>query len=246
MRKSSILAIIPSYNEEDSLPSTLGELRDIRPDIDIVVVDDGSSDNTAQVARDMGVNVIRLPANLGVGGAVQTGYHYALRHGYDVAFQYDADGQHRADQVEHLVAPVLSGEYDVVLGSRFLKDTGYKAPIARSSMMWLLRTLISAAIGQRVTDTTSGFRAYNRSAIRFMTMNCSCDFPDIDAIVRVVRSGFRFREIAVPMRERVAGKSMFTPWRATYYMIRSLMGILISVWCTPRRCRNARMEGGIR
>lgn len=244
MKANRVLAIIPSFNEEASLPTTLRELTEFRPDIDIVVVDDGSSDDTSKIAMDMGVDVVRLPVNLGVGGAVQTGYLYALRHGYDVAFQCDADGQHRPDQVEFLISPVLSGEYDVVLGSRFLKDTGYKAPIARSSMMWLLRTLISAAIGQPVTDTTSGFRAYNRRAIRFMTMNCSCDFPDIDAIVRVVRSGFRFREISVPMRERVAGKSMFTPWRATYYMIRSLMGILISVWSTPRRCRNLPIEGG--
>lgn len=237
------LAIIPSFNEEESLPTTLKELMQVRPDADIVVVDDGSSDRTASIARQMGVYVIELPVNLGIGGAVQSGLYFAARHGYDAAFQYDADGQHRPDQIECLVAPILRGEADMVLGSRFLKDSGYRVSIVRGSMMWLLRTLTSMAIGQRITDNTSGFRAYGKDAIRFMTMNCSCDYPEIEAIIRLVRSGYRFTEVSTSMRERVAGKSMFTPFRSMYFMLRSLMAVFISVWSTPR-CGEKCAEGG--
>ena len=241
-----ILAIIPSFNEEESLPTTLQELMEVRPDVDIVVVDDGSSDNTSQIARHMDVYVIRLPVNLGIGGAVQSGLHFAARHGYDAAFQYDADGQHRPDQIGQLVGPILSGEADMVLGSRFLKDSGYRVSAARGAMMWLLRTLTSMAIGQRITDNTSGFRAYGKDAIRFMTMNCSCDYPEIEAIIRLVRSGYTFMEVPSSMRERMAGKSMFTPFRASYFVIRSLMAVLISVWSTPRCAGRTCREGEVK
>lgn len=241
--KNRILAIIPSFNEEESLPTTLRELMSVRPDVDIVVVDDGSTDNTAHVAKAFGVPVISLPVNLGIGGAVQSGLHYALRNGYDAAFQYDADGQHRPDQIGWLVDPILRGEADMVLGSRFLKDSGYKVEPTRAAMMWLLRTLTSIAIGHKVTDNTSGFRAYGRDAIRFMTVNCSCDYPETEAIIRLARSGHKFCEVSTSMRERVAGKSMFTPYRATYFMIRSLMALMISTWSTPK-CKVRECAGG--
>jgi glycosyltransferase involved in cell wall biosynthesis len=242
-KKNRILAIIPSYNEEESLPITLAELKQVRPDVDAVVVDDGSVDRTAEVAKSMGVPVISLPVNLGIGGAVQSGLHYALRNGYDAALQYDADGQHRPDQIGWLVDPILAGEADMVLGSRFLKGTGYKVELHRAAMMWLLRTLTSMAIGQKITDNTSGFRAYGKDAIRFMTMNCSCDYPEIEAIIRLARSGYKFKEVSTSMRERVAGQSMFTPFRAAYFIIRSLMAVMISAWSTPK-CVGAKTCGG--
>lgn len=238
MNKSQrILAIIPAFNEQESLPTTLRELAQVRPDVDILVIDDGSVDNTSEITRSMGYPVITLPVNLGIGGAVQSGLHYALRHGYDVAFQYDADGQHRPDQIHLIVDPILSGGADMVLGSRFMTDTGYKVSLVRGTLMWLLRALSSRAINQRITDNTSGFRAYGRRAIEFMTINCSCDYPEVEAIIRLVRSGYRYLEVPTSMRTRVAGKSMFTPFRALYFVIRSLMTVATSVLATPKRKR---------
>lgn len=229
-----ILAIIPAYNEKESLPSTLEELASVRPDVDVLVVDDGSTDGTPNIARSLGAAVISLPVNLGIGGAVQTGLRYAMRHGYDVAFQYDADGQHRPDQISTITDPILRGEADMVLGSRFLEPTGYRVSILRGFLMWLLRTLSSHAIGQRITDNTSGFRAYSKDAIYFMSTNCSYDYPEVEAIIGLARNGFRFMEAPTSMRERTAGTSMFTPFRAMYFVIRSLMAVLISVLANPR------------
>jgi len=230
-----ILAVIPAYNEEESLPATLAELRSVRPDVDIVVVDDGSRDHTAQIARQYNCALISLPMNLGIGGAVQTGLHYALRRGYDVAFQFDADGQHRPDQIAAIVDPILCGDADVVLGSRFLQKTDYRVSRVRGLAMRFLCWLTSRAIGRKLTDNTSGFRAYGKEAIAFMTANCSYDYPEIEAIISLVRSGFRFREVPVLMRERVAGKSMFTPLRAAYFLVRSLMAVLVSVMSGSKR-----------
>lgn len=228
-----IIAVIPAHNEQESLPTTLRELSSVRPDADAVIVDDGSTDRTAEIARSLGYPTISLPVNLGIGGAVQTGMRYALSHGYDVAFQYDADGQHRPDQIAALVDPILRREADMVLGSRFIEDSGYRVSIVRGGIMWVLRTLSSMAIHQRITDNTSGFRAYGRNAMRFMVDNCSCDYPEIEAIILLARNGYRFTEVPVSMGERTAGQSMFTPLRGMYFIIRSLMAVLISVLIQP-------------
>jgi glycosyltransferase involved in cell wall biosynthesis len=220
---------MPAYNENESIGSTIDELRSVRPDVDILVVDDGSSDDTAEIARQHGATVGSLPMNLGIGGAIQSGLRYALAHEYDVAFQYDADGQHRADQIQRIIDPILSGEADMVLGSRFLEDTSYKVSATRGFTMWLLRSLSSAIIHQRISDNTSGFRAYGRSAIRFMITICSFDYPEIEAIIRLSRSGFTYREVPTSMRERIAGKSMFTPLRASYFVMRSFMSMFMAV-----------------
>ena len=233
VRTQRIVAVIPAHNEEECLATTLRELAEVRPDVDAVIVDDGSTDRTARIARAMGYPVVSLPVNLGIGGAVQTGVRYALSHGYDAAFQYDADGQHRPDQIARLIDPVLRGEADMVLGSRFIEDSGYRVSIARGAIMWLLRTLSSMAIRQKITDNTSGFRAYGRRAMQFMITNCSCDYPEIEAIILLVRNGHRFTEVPVSMGERFAGQSMFTPLRAMYFTIRSLMAVLISVLVRP-------------
>lgn len=241
VEEQRILAVIPAHNEEECLAATLAELAEARPDVDAVIIDDGSTDRTARIARSKGYPVVSLSVNLGIGGAVQTGVRYALSHGYDVAFQYDADGQHRPDQIAQLVGPVLRGEADMVLGSRFITDSGYRVSIVRGTIMWLLRTLSSMAIRQRITDNTSGFRAYGRRAMQFMITNCSCDYPEIEAIILLVRNGHRYTEVPVSMGERIAGQSMFTPFRAMYFTIRSLMAVLISVLVRPA-CPSAQCE----
>lgn len=234
MRKN-VIAVIPAYNEEESLPSTLKELSSVRTDIDIIVINDGSTDQTEDVCKSLGCKYITLPTNLGIGGAVQTGLQYAYRNGYDVAFQYDADGQHRPDQVAGLVEPILDGKADMVLGSRFLKNTGYKVSVGRAVMMWLLKVLCSRATGTKITDSTSGFRAYGRKAIGFMIKNCSTDYPEIEAIILLARNGYRYIETPATMGQRTAGQSMFNPLRASYFMIRAFMAIMLSVVATKRQ-----------
>ncbi len=230
-----MIAVIPAYNEVESLPTTLSELARVRPDIDIVVVDDGSTDRTSEIAKQAGIHVVTLPVNLGVGGAVQTGLRLAYKLGYDIAFQYDADGQHRADMIEDLTAPIFVGEADFVMGSRFQEKRGYKVDPLKRAMMWLLRTVTSRAMRHRMTDTTSGFRAYNRDAIKFMIDNCSVDHPEFESIIWMSRSGYRFKEIPCSMRERAAGQSMFMrPGHALYYMVRCLMGVIVSVLLPPK------------
>ncbi len=152
--QSRVIAVIPAYNEEESLPRTLNELTSVRPDIDVVVVDDGSTDKTAEIAKSMGYTVISLPVNLGIGGAVQTGLRYALENGYEAAFQYDADGQHRPDQIQNIVGPILQGKADLVLGSRFIQGHGLQGhPGARLCD-------VAAAHTQLVGYRTTGYRQY--------------------------------------------------------------------------------------
>ena len=235
MERKKVISVIPAYNEEESLPETLKELSELRPDIDIIVINDGSTDHTEDVLKSFGCRYVTLPANLGIGGAVQTGLRYAYRNGYDVAFQYDADGQHRPDQIAGLVEPILEGNADMVLGSRFLKNTGYSVSRGRAGMMWLLKVLCSKATGVRVTDSTSGFRAYGRKAIGFMIENCSTDYPEIEAIILLARNGYRYVETPATMGQRVAGESMFNPLRASYFMVRAFLGIMTSVLATKRQ-----------
>lgn len=235
MERKTVIAVIPAYNEEESLPITLKELSAVRPDIDIIVINDGSTDHTEDVLKSMGYRYVTLPSNLGIGGAVQAGLQYAYRNGYNVAFQYDADGQHRPDQIANLVEPIINGKADIVLGSRFLKNTGYHVSMGRAVMMWLLKMLCSMATGIRVTDSTSGFRAYGRKAIGFMIKNCSTDYPEIEAIILLARNGYRYIETPATMGQRVAGVSMFNPLRASYFMIRAFMAIMISMLATKKK-----------
>jgi len=237
---AKILAIIPAHNEEDSLPGTLRELSDAQLGIDVVVIDDGSTDHTAAVVKELGYTSISLPVNLGIGGAVQTGLHYAHRYKYDIAFQYDADGQHRPDQISTLLEPIINGKADMVLGSRFLKNLGYKVEPSRAAMMWMLKKLSSIAVGHKITDNTSGFRAYGKNAIEFMIRNCSTDYPEIAAIILLARNGYRYTEVSTVMGERTAGQSMFTPLRALYFLTRSFMAIVVSVLETPVRKQKKR------
>lgn len=222
------MAVIPAYQEEASLPIVLAQLREVRPDIDVLVVDDGSADKTAEVARAAGVYVISLPFNLGIGGAVQTGLHYASRNGYDVAVQFDADGQHLASELDKILSPVLSGEADVAIGSRFLSADGFKSSFTRRMGIRLFEYVIRIAIRQRITDSTSGFRAFNREALAYLANDYPCDYPEVEAVVILARSSFRLVEVSVKMRERVAGRSSIRPLHSVYYMIKVLLAMYMS------------------
>lgn len=229
MHRGSLLAIIPSYNEELALPGTVRDLRENRPDADILVIDDGSSDQTSAVGRSLGCRVVTLPGNLGIGGAVQTGLMYANDHGYEYAVQFDADGQHIAGEIEKVLAVVREGHADVAIGSRFLAPGGFRSSAARRLGIRLFQAVISAAIRRRITDSTSGFRVFNRDVIRFLALDYPCDYPEVEAIIVLWKNGFRIKEVPVEMRERQAGTSSIRPLHSVYYMIKVMLAILMNV-----------------
>lgn len=250
MGAARILVIIPAYNEEDSLGEVIARVKQRVPFADVVVINDGSTDATAAVAERMDVFAINLPYNLGIGGAMQTGYIFAKEMGYDIAVQVDADGQHDPAEIPALIAPVLKGEADVVIGSRYIEDRGYITPFLRRVGILILAHIISFIIGRKrsgvfckrsgvtckrsgVTDTTSGFRAVNRQVIEFCAREYPHDYPEPESLVLFHRAGFTTREIPVTMNPRYGGKSSIGLFRSLYYMVKVLLAILIGLLRKP-------------
>ncbi|HID64612.1 MAG TPA: glycosyltransferase family 2 protein [Anaerolineae bacterium] len=225
----TVLVIIPAYNEADSIGGVISRVRASAPEVDILVIDDGSTDATAAIAQEAGALVVSLPHNLGIGGAVQTGYIFAAEMGYDIAVQVDGDGQHDPAEIAEIVAPLLAGQADVVIGSRYIEDRGYITPFLRRMGIFVLASIVSLIIRQRVTDTTSGFRAVNRRVIEFCAREYPRDYPEPESVVLFRRAGFRVREIPVTMNPRYGGKSSITPMRSFYYMVKVLLAILIGL-----------------
>ena len=227
-----VLAIVPAFNEEESLPALLAELRCVAVDgvvVDAVVVNDASSDSTDQVARKCGATVLTLPANVGIGGAVQTGFLYAVRKDYDAVLQIDGDGQHDPGQIRHILAPILAGEADCVIGSRYhasQPDVAYRTPLARRIGMKFSTGILKMATGLHVSDTTSGFRALNRSAFSFFATRYPVDHPEAEALLMLYQAGFRIVEVPVTMRLRTTGQSLFSLFRAAAYPLRVSIGFL--------------------
>jgi len=223
-----VLVVIPAFNEADSLPATLDEVRAKAAGIDVIVVDDGSRDATAQVCRDHGVPVIRHPVNLGVGGALQTGFRFGVLHDYDIVVQLDADGQHDPAYLAAVIEPVRRGDCDVAIGSRYATSTGYHAPIARRIGMVLFSGVVRLAIGRRIADTTSGFRAYGRAVMEVCQHDFPNDFPDAPLLIALARRGFRLTEVPVVMRERAQGRSFYTLGKSLYYPYKNLLASLMA------------------
>jgi hypothetical protein len=223
-----VLLAIPALDEEESLPITLDRVRDAAPGCDIVVVDDGSRDATAAVARARGIPVLRHPFNLGVGAALQTAFRYAVARGHDVVVQLDADGQHDPADLAAVVAPVLAGACDVAIGSRYVAATGYRAPLARRLGMLLFSGIVRLALGRRIADTTSGFRAYGRAVVEVCQHDFPRDFPDAPLLIMLARRGFRLMEVPVRMRERERGKSFYTLGKSLYYPYKNLLASLMA------------------
>jgi len=224
-----ILVIIPAYNEEKSLGGVIADLRTHVPSADIAVVNDGSQDGTEMIARGLGVLVLGLPFNLGIGGAMQTGYRYAEKHGYDVAVQFDGDGQHVATEVMALLEGLKQGTSDIVVGSRFLKPGEYRPSFFRKLGILIFSTVLSAILRMRVTDTTSGFRAANRKVIEFFAGAYPEDYPEVESLVLLHRAGMSIGEVSVVMRDRTGGRSSITPIRSAYYMIKVLLAVFIDL-----------------
>jgi glycosyltransferase involved in cell wall biosynthesis len=224
------VAIVPALNEEGNIARVIAEIRAFDPGSDIVVVDDGSADRTSAVAAESGAHVLRLPFNLGIGGAVQTGFRYAFEHDYDLAVRVDGDGQHDPAQLGAILEPVLAGEADICVGSRFAGTGGYRSSRSRRAGIRLLAWTVSTLVRQRVTDTTSGFQAVNRDGIRLFAADYPHDYPEVEATVMVVKHRLRLAEVPVSMRERGSGRSSITAVRSIYYMVKVLLAIFVGIF----------------
>ena len=222
-----VAVIVPAYNEARNLPRLAEALRAHAPGCDVCVVDDGSTDDTARVAADLGWTVLRLPVNLGIGGAVQAGYLWALEHGHDVAVQIDGDGQHDPAYLEALLAPVKTGDADVVIGSRFLSEGGFRSTAVRRAGIRYLSWFLRLRCGARITDTTSGFRAAGRSAIELFARYYPSDYPEPEAIALAKRAGLRLAEVPVRMSERAHGRSSITAVRTLYYLVKVSLALVL-------------------
>jgi hypothetical protein len=222
-----ILVILPAYQEERTIGGLVRSLRERYP-YDALVVNDGSTDNTGDAARGAGATVLDLPCNLGIGGAVQTGFLYARSRNYDVVVRIDGDGQHEVDDIPKILEPILAGRADAVIGSRFLGETGYRGSIPRIFGIRFFRFLVNVTTGYRVTDPTSGFFAINRRLVAFYSDQYPSDYPEVDAYILMHRLKSRAVEVPVRMYERAEGKSSITTYRAVYYMVKVTLSYLIN------------------
>lgn len=220
--------IIPAYNEQESISKTLQDLRQNAPAVDCIVVNDCSTDRTKTVLREQRASYLDLPVNLGIGGGVQTGYCYAMERGYDIAVQFDGDGQHMAEYIQDLIRPIESGQADVVIGSRFLKKEGFQSSVMRRMGIGFLSTLIRVLCGEKVLDVTSGMRAVNREMIAFFARNYAQDYPEPEAILASGLKKVRILEVPVQMRERQGGVSSISPVSSMYYMIKVSLALILS------------------
>ena len=217
--------IIPAHNEEDSIERVIAETRLAGQDLDLMVVDDASTDKTRDVARRSGVRVATLPFNLGIGGAVQTGFKIAKLLGYDMAIQVDGDGQHDPSFIQALVEPLVRNEADIAIGSRHLYNGNAKSSLARSVGIRFFSWLTSRATSQEVTDCSSGFRALNKRAFGLFADEYPVDFPDAEALIAAHRAGLRIREVGVKFRDRGHGRSSLRVWRMLYYPFKETFSI---------------------
>jgi glycosyltransferase involved in cell wall biosynthesis len=224
------VAIVPAYNEERNVGRVIDELQALDPGLDVVVVSDGSTDGTVDVAVSRGAHVVALPYNLGIGGAVQTGFRYAWEEGYELAVRLDGDGQHDPAELRALVAPVVAGEADLAIGSRFVSGEGYRSSAARRVGIRILARVVTWIAHQRLTDTTSGFQAANRRAIGVYAADLPHDYPEVEGIVMAIKHRIRLVEVPVTMREREHGRSSIGALASIYYMVKILVALFVDLF----------------
>lgn len=222
-----VLVIIPAYNEAGNIERVIEELHEKCPQCDYVVINDCSTDETGDVLRRNKASYLELPANLGIGGGVQTGYRYALEQGYDIAIQFDGDGQHDAQYIHSLIGPLGKDEADVAIGSRFIEGEGFQSSVMRRVGIRFLSGLIYLLCGVKVRDVTSGMRAVNRKMIEEYAKNYAQDYPEPEAILNAGLLGARIVEIPVQMRERQSGVSSINVFRSGYYMLKVSIALII-------------------
>lgn len=232
-----ILLIIPAYNEQENILSTISDIKANADFVDFVVINDCSTDATREILMRSGASYLDLPVNLGIGGGVQTGYRYAREKGYDIAIQFDGDGQHCAAYVQDLIAPIVAGEADFTIGSRFLKKEGFQSSGLRRMGINFLSSLIYFLCGTKIYDVTSGMRAVNRKMIGYFAENYAQDYPEPEAILAASMEGARIQEVPVQMRERTGGISSINALKPIYYMIKVSLALMISRVTYRRKMR---------
>lgn len=221
------LVIIPAYNESASIKETVREIQNKAKGFDYVVINDCSKDNTRQICEENGFNVVNLPINLGIGGAVQTGYRYAYKNGYDMAVQVDGDGQHDPEFLEKMAEYLVETKADMVIGSRFIEKQGFQSSGTRRIGIKYFTILIKVLTGKTITDPTSGLRLVNRDIIEMFAYDYPKDYPEPESSVAVLRRGKKIQEIPVVMRERNGGVSSISLKKSVYYMVKVSLAILI-------------------
>ena len=221
------IVIVPAYNEQDNIRNTLKDLRENGAGADILVMNDCSTDRTEKILQEEGVNYLSFPVNLGIGGGVQAGYQYARDNGYEIAIQFDGDGQHEAKYLKDLMAPLISGEADIAIGSRFVEHEGFQSSGARRLGIGILSRLIRVLCGVKVLDVTSGMRAVNRRFIEEYAEHYAQDYPEPEALLYAGLRKARIREVPVQMKERAGGKSSISTVKSVYYMIKVSLALII-------------------
>jgi glycosyltransferase involved in cell wall biosynthesis len=231
MKKDSnkkVLLIIPAYNEEENILKTCNKIKKENKNLDFIVINDGSKDRTLQILKENNLPHINLVHNLGIGGAVQTGYKYALENNYDIAVQFDGDGQHDVRYVEKLIKPILDGKADFTIGSRFIEELSkFKSSKARRMGINIISWFIKLFTGKKIYDTTSGFRAVNKDIIRFFAMYYPIEYPEPVSTTELLKQGKRVKEVSVEMNEREGGVSSIRAWKNAYYMFNVILSIII-------------------
>jgi glycosyltransferase involved in cell wall biosynthesis len=221
------IAIVPAFNEQGAIGGVVDEILAFNPAYDVIVIDDASADRTSEEARSHGAIVVRLPFNLGIGGAVQSGFTYALENGYDRLAQIDGDGQHDPAYIEGAILPIAEGRADLVIGSRFLAEGGFRSTFLRRAGIRYLSGFLRLRCGARTTDPTSGFRAAGRKAIELFSGWYPSDYPEPEAIAFATRNHLRLLEVPVRMKERLHGRSTINLWRSFYYLVKVSFALVL-------------------
>lgn len=224
------LVIIPAYNEEGNLEKTIEDIKKNAPEFDYVVVNDCSTDETLAMCRRNRFSYLNLPVNLGIGGAVQTGYRYAYYKGYDVAVQFDGDGQHDASYLESMLKVLFDDEVDMVIGSRFIEKRGFQSSLIRRVGIVYFTMVIKLLTGKHITDPTSGMRMVNRKLLKEFTEYYPKDYPEPESVVTILTKNYKVKEMPVIMKERMEGESSISFRKSIYYMIKVSFAILIARW----------------
>ena len=222
------LVIIPAYNESGNIDKTINDIKQNAPDFDYVIINDCSTDKTLEVLRKKGYNYLNLPINLGIGGAVQTGYRYAYYHGYDMAVQFDGDGQHNAAYLEKMAEVLVETDSDMVIGSRFIEKEGFQSSGLRRVGIGFFSKLIKMLTKKVITDPTSGMRIVNRRLLEVFTNDYPKDYPEPESTVTALSKGYKITEIPVKMNEREEGASSISNLKGVYYMIKVSIAIIIA------------------
>jgi len=222
-----ILIIIPAYNEAENIERVVNNLIINYPQYDYIIINDCSKDNTENICKENSYNFISLPVNLGIGGAVQCGYRYALDYKYDIAIQLDGDGQHDPAYIDMIIKPIIRKEASMVIGSRFIENKGFQSSLMRRFGIWIIKVVIRICCGAKVTDTTSGFRATSKELIKLFSGEYAHDYPEPEAIVYAVLNGYNVFEVPVIMNERKGGISSINTLRSVYYMFKVPLALFI-------------------